>query len=204
MRNGKPYHRTELLNRSDYDIVVTYNLEFQGLANYYVMAHDISTKLYPVKYAYQQSLVKTLATKHKQRVTRIYRRHKRKQENGVTAIVVEVPRKGQKPLIAKFGAKPIRFDKKAVIDATIPQTLVARNEIVRRLLANECELCGSDEQVQVHHIRKLKDLKQRYRGKPNPPKWVVRMIEIRRKTLVVCKKCHQEIHAGTYDGPKLK
>ena len=29
------------------------------------------------------------------------------------------------------------------------------------------------------------------------------MIEKRRKTLVVCRQCHQAIHAGTYDGPKL-
>jgi hypothetical protein len=30
-----------------------------------------------------------------------------------------------------------------------------RNELVRRLLANECELCGSSEKINVHHVRKL-------------------------------------------------
>ncbi len=47
------------------------------------------------------------------------------------------------------------------------------------------------------------DLKRCYAGRPNPPQWVVRMSEKRRKTLVVCANCHRAIHNGTYDGPKL-
>jgi group II intron reverse transcriptase/maturase len=152
MRNGKPYHRTELINNADYDIVMTYNLEFQGLASYYAMAHDAAAKLYPVKRVYLQSLVKTLAVKHKQRATWVYRRYYRKRENGIKAIVVEIPREGRKPLVAKFGAKPIRFDKWAVLTDQKTQLLTQRNEMVTRLLADQCELCGSTENVQDHHI----------------------------------------------------
>jgi group II intron reverse transcriptase/maturase len=204
MRNGKPYHRTELLHRSDYDIVVTYNLEFQGLVNYYLMAHNVAAKLYPVKYVYLQSLVKTLAAKHKRPVTWVYSRWYRKQDNGIKALVVTIPRENQKPLVAKFGAKPIRFDKRAVIGDRRPTPMMGRSELVRRLLANECELCGSSKDIRVHHVRKLKDLKRRYKGRSAPPEWVAEMIRIRRKTLVVCAQCHRRIHAGTYDGPKLK
>lgn len=204
MRNGKPYHRTELLNSSDYDIVMTCNMEFQGLANYYTMAHDVAAKLYPVKWVYLQSLIKTLATKHKQKITWVYRRYYQKLENGIKAIVVKVEREGRDPLVARFGAKPIRFDKGAIIRDTKLQLLTSRNELIRRLLADQCELCGSTEVINVHHTRKLKDLKRQYEGRPDPPKWVIRMIERRRKTLVVCAQCHQAIHTGTYDGPKLK
>jgi group II intron reverse transcriptase/maturase len=35
MRNGKAVHRTELLHESDFTIVAKYQLEFQGIANYY-------------------------------------------------------------------------------------------------------------------------------------------------------------------------
>jgi hypothetical protein len=202
-RQGKPYHRTELLNNSDYDIVLTYNLEFQGLANYYTLAHDVARKLYPVKWIYLQSLVKTIAAKHKRKATWVYKRYYHKLNNGIKAIVVKVEREDKDPLITRFGAKPIRFDRGAILEDTILQSRPARNELVRRLLANRCELCGSTENINVHHIRKLKDLKRRYAGRPNPPQWVVRMIEKRRKTLVVCRRCHQAIHAGTYDGPKL-
>ena len=202
-RQGKPYHRTELLNNSDYDIVLTYNLEFQGLANYYALAHDVAKKLYPVKWIYLQSLVKTLAAKHKRKATWVYKRYYHKLNNGIKAIVVKVEREGKDPLIARFGAKPIRFNRGAILNDTMLQSRPARNELVRRLLANRCELCDSTENINVHHIRKLKDLNRRFAGRSNPPQWVVRMIEKRRKTLVVCRQCHQAIHAGTYDGPKL-
>lgn len=203
-REGKILHRYELINLSDYDITMVYNLEFQGLVNYYTMAHDVANKLYPVKLVYQQSLLKTLATKHKQNVRQMYKKYYRKSENGVSAVVVTVPREGKTPLIARLGAKPIRFNARAFIQETIPTTIVNRNEVVKRMLADVCELCGSTKDVEVHHIRKLKDLQRRYQGRPNPPMWVVRMIEIRRKTLVVCKQCHREIEKGKYDGPKLR
>lgn len=203
MRYGKPYHRTELLDNSDYDIVLAYNLEFQGLANYYTLAHDVAKKLYPVKWVYLQSLVKTLAAKHKRKATWVYRKYYHTLNNGRKAIIVTVPREGKTPLITRFGAKPIRFKKQSVIDDVKHQLLPTRNELTKRLLANQCELCDSTVNVNVHHIRKLKDLKRRYAGRTKPPEWVIRMSEKRRKTLVVCAKCHQAIHNGTYDGPKL-
>lgn len=202
-RNGKSRHRQELVDHSDYGIVMTYNLEFQGVVNYYTLAYDVSTKLYPVKWNYMQSLVKTLAAKHKQRAAWVYRRYYQTSTQGVKAIVVEVPREGRKPLIARFGAKPIRFNKRAVVRDTKVQLWTKRSDVVTRLLANQCELCGSTQDVQVHHVRKLKDLKRRYKGRAIPPAWVVKMVTLRRKTLMTCAKCHKAIHAGTYDGPKL-
>lgn len=204
MRKGKAYHRAELINNSDYDIVMTYQLEFRGRVNYYKMAYNVAARLYPVKWVYLQSLVKTLSAKHKRKVTWVYSRYYRRQENGIKALVVEIPRENRRPLIAKFGAQPIRYDKWAVIQDAKSRPLTQRNEMVSRLLANQCELCGCNEDIEVHHIRKLKDLKRRYAGRSAPPLWAVRMMEIRRKTLVVCKQCHQAIHAGAYDGPKLK
>ena len=67
-----------------------------------------------------------------------------------------------------------------------------RSELVQRLLADTCELCGSQHQVEVHHIRALKDLNPKERKEP--PEWVVRMASRRRKTLVVCRACHEGIH----------
>ena len=49
-------------------------------------------------------------------------------------------------------------------------------------------------------MKKLKDLKERWKGKSERPAWVRKMIEKRRKILFVCEECHVKIHAGTYDG----
>ena len=82
---------------------------------------------------------------------------------------VEIERESKKPLVATFGGKPIRYDPKAFVYESVPHLWATRSELVTRLLADRCELCGSTNQVQVHHIRKLKDIQLRYRGKPNPP-----------------------------------
>ncbi|MGV9387431.1 HNH endonuclease [Nonomuraea sp. NPDC003707] len=69
-----------------------------------------------------------------------------------------------------------------------------RSELIQRLTAEVCELCGSTEQVEVHHIRALKDVNPK--GRKQQPDWVTRMASRRRKTLVVCRVCHEDIHAG--------
>ena len=71
---------------------------------------------------------------------------------------------------------------------------VKRNELIRRLLAGRCELCEGSAGLQVHHIRKLADLNKP--GRPERPSWVHLMAMRKRKTLVVCETCHQDIHAG--------
>ena len=76
-------------------------------------------------------------------------------------------------------------------------------ELTQRLIAQECELCGSNQEVQVHHIKKLANLKKRYKGRKEPPIWVKRMIARNRKTIVVCLKCHRAIHSGTYHSQKV-
>jgi ribosomal protein L37AE/L43A len=53
---------------------------------------------------------------------------------------------------------------------------------------------------EVHRIRKLEDLTT---TNSNCPEWKKSMIARRRKTLVVCQKCHEHIHHGRYDGVKL-
>ena len=203
-KDGQPIHRAELMNNSDYEIVTCYNSEFQGLVNYYSLAVDVSKRLQPVKYVYMQSLVKTLANKHKKSGTWVYRQHKTKFETGVTGSG-QVPRdEPKKPLQAKFGAKPIRRVKSAVLTDSKPKPYhLILNELVTRLLANKCELCDSTENVEVHHIRKVSLKKKRYKRRANPPQWVVFIIDPSGKSIVVCRTCHNKIHSGTYDGRKL-
>lgn len=40
-QRGKPIHRTELLNESDYTIISTYQLEFRGIVNHYRHAYNL-------------------------------------------------------------------------------------------------------------------------------------------------------------------
>jgi hypothetical protein len=87
----------------------------------------------------------------------------------------------------------------AINDAKTIPIWSGRSEVVQRLLAQQCELCGSEDHIEVHHIRKLADLKQK--GQRDKRQWVQKMVARRRKTLVVCQNCHHDIHYGRYDGP---
>ena len=44
------------------------------------------------------------------------------------------------------------------------------------------------------HIRALKDLRKK--GRADKPEWVKWMAARQRKTLVVCRTCHDDIHGG--------
>ena len=61
-----------------------------------------------------------------------------------------------------------------------------------RLKAKVCEVCGctDSDSYEIHHVNKVKNLK----GKAD---WEKVMLAKRRKTIVVCHKCHMRIHHGT-------
>lgn len=202
-KRGRSHQRSELLNLSDYDIISTFEIELQGLINYYSRVHNLN-QLYYLRYKWKQSLIKTLAAKHKTKKATIRRRYERFYNLRKQRFIgVEILRKHKKPLRAIFGKKPIQRHQGTVIWDKIQTIYVKRNELINRLLSNDCELCNAkDVPVEGHHIRKLKDLKKHFNGQEKP-QWVQKMIAIRRKALFVCRCCHQKIHAGLYDGRKL-
>jgi hypothetical protein len=103
--------------------------------------------------------------------------------------------KHKKPLITYFGGIPLRRHKHAILHDSPPLRFDgSRNELIQRLLADACELCGAQGHCEVHHIRKLADLK--VKGRKEKPPWVHRMAARQRKTLIVCRDCHHAIHAG--------
>lgn len=197
MKNGKPAHRPELVNESDFSIVHEYQAKYRGYVQYYKLAHNLSW-LAKLHWVMQSSLLKTLACKHKSSMNAIagkYRKTVRFEHGLRKCIEVVVERKDKKPLIARFGGLSLVRDKNATIkDLPDVNWRPARSELVKRLLADTCELCGSTDRVEVHHIRALKDLKKK--GSKELPLWQEIMAARHRKTLVVCLSCHTTIHHG--------
>jgi len=198
-QRGKPIPRSELLNESDYTILTTYQLEYRGLVEYYRLAYNLHS-LQRLKWVMEQSLVKTLAKKHKTSVTKVYRKYQREIElerRKYKILQVTVPREGKKPLVATWGGIPLIWDIHADPNDQPPQIWGGRSELEKRLLAQVCESCQATSlttQIEVHHIRALKDL-NRYEGRKKPH-WVEIMAARKRKTLVLCHTCHDDIHAG--------
>jgi predicted HNH restriction endonuclease len=87
----------------------------------------------------------------------------------------------------------LRRKKNAVLTDGYPLPVTARRkELITRLVAGKCEMCGQTGTVHVHHVRRLADLDRP--GRPQPA-WTQLMAKRRRKTLVVCPSCHDTIHA---------
>lgn len=204
MKAGKITHRSALIQSSDFEIIKTYDAELRGIVNYYSLGYNVS-EFYAVKHNAMESAVKTIAAKHKSSATWVRRKYIQRQE-GTKYLLIEVenPKNPTKPYQATLGKEAIRLNRKTIIVDEVGHFYMGRNELVRRLLANECELCQSTDNIRVHHVRKLADVKKRYKGRNDPPPWAKFMMKRSRKTVLVCHKCHVEIHAGRYDGPKVK
>ena len=198
MKNGKPAHRNILIHDEDYSIVDRYQAEFRGVVEYYKLAVNVS-HFGRLQWVMSQSLAKTLAAKHKTTCRKITRRYKStvQTEHGErVCLKVEVEQgDGKSPQVTQFGGIPLKRNRQAIlVDQQPTRRRFERNELIKRLQAQQCELCGSTEDINVHHIRALRDLNVKGQGKKRP--WVQIMAARRRKTLVVCHPCHVDIHAG--------
>ena len=173
-----------------------YQAEFRGIANYYRRAINLTSLGY-LRWVMEMSLAKTLAAKLKISVPQVFKRYKTTiptDQGSRKVLMVEEARPGYDPLVAYWGGISLARDTKAYLVDKLPPKLNGRTELEQRLRANVCELCGSTVQVQVHHVRALKDLRKK--GRAKPPVWVEMMATRRRKTLVACAPCHADIHAG--------
>ncbi len=197
-QSNKPEHRAELLQGSDIEIIETYNAELRGLANYYSLAGDMKKKLGKLQYLSQYSLLKTLSGKHKCSIVQTTNRLSRGNElvhrykKGKIIKEVKVFQLKHMEKMPKYG------------EDEIPNTIfltASKSELIRRMNAKECEYCGNiDRPTEVHHVRKLKDLK----SKSHLEYWEKVMIARNRKTIILCTECHKLLGAGKLPSERYK
>ena len=163
------------------------------LARFYgtVVIANNSSHLNSFKYIMQYSLYKTFARKYSTTARKIiakYRHHKD------FAVFYEDKKGGKKMRVffnGSFKRKTTAMDASCdYVANTIFNTTVS--SLIQRLKAGKCELCGATENIEIHHVKRLKDLK----GKEP---WKIQMIGRQRKTLAVCIPCHNKIHHGIID-----
>jgi group II intron reverse transcriptase/maturase len=197
LRHGKPVHRAELLHDTPFSIVAQYQQEYRGVVDYYRLAFNLHA-LNRLKWVMERSLVQTLAYKLRVSVSKIYRHYQttlQTDQGPRVGLQVTVERKeGRKPLIARWGGISLSRNRQATLDDSPLRICGPRTELEKRRLADTCELCGSEEAVEVHHIRALKDLHRK--GQTERPFWIQVMAARQRKTLVTCRHCHMAIHRG--------
>ena len=181
--NFKPVHRPNLLNLSDYEIVKHYNAETRGICNYYRLAVNYH-KLGYFCYLMEYSCLKTLARKYKSTVSKIWNKYRDRKTWSI-------------PYMTKTEVKHVRIVKTAdcktgTLCDIIPRStpFPRKRTLQERLNARICELCDDKnaETYELHHVGSLKKLGDSI--------WEMIMKKKRRKTLVVCGRCHSHVIHG--------
>lgn len=186
----KPKCKSGLIFNDDLEILDNYNREIIGFYNYYSIANNCAHALNNFKYIMEYSMYKTFAGKYKCRTREV---NKKYRQNG-RFIVKYMTKTGVKERVFYDGGfKRMKPTFKSECD-NIPQTIyfAGRTSLIERLKARKCELCGAEEDLVMHHVRKLKNLQ----GKES---WERHMIARKRKTIAVCRSCHKKIHDGKID-----
>ncbi len=186
--NWKAKARYCLKDNDDLEILDQYNSEIRGFRNYYRIANN-AAHASSFGYIMQYSMFKTFATKYRTTMRRMIEKLRIGKNFGVRFTDKEGKTKTRLFYNEGFARKPLQ--KNAVVDV-IPQTVMysSKTSLMARLSAGQCELCGkTDCEIEIHHVRKLKDLK----GKSY---WERFMIARNRKTLALCLDCHEKLHSG--------
>jgi AI2M/AI1M-like, HNH endonuclease/Type II intron maturase len=196
LARGKPAKQPALANGNDYTIVATIGNIYRGIVQYYLLAGD-AYRLHRLEWVMNTSMLKILVGTHRSSVSKATTRHKAKisTPHGLrTCFEARIERDGRKPLVARFGGIPLRRRRSATVTDRQPIRVdYPHEELVTRLLAAACEICQQPSEVQVHHVRALADLAP---PGPRQPEWATSMANRRRKTLVLCDRCHERIHSG--------
>lgn len=186
--NWKAKARYYLKDNDDLEILDQYNSEIRGFRNYYRIANN-AAHASSFGYIMQYSMFKTFATKYRTTMRRMITKLRIGKNFGVRFIDKKGKSKTRLFYNEGFARKPLQ--KHAVVDV-IPNTVMysSKTSLMVRLSAGQCELCGkTDCEIEIHHVRKLKDLK----GKSY---WERFMIARNRKTLALCIDCHEQLHNG--------
>lgn len=179
--------RLPLLAQSDFEIGSQFNAELRGFANYYALAPKFY--LNHLEWMGHISLYKTLGRKHDEEWSKVFRRMWT-----VDGRALIYNHDGKERRLRVFRLKDrIKPDPRLSPDK--PPNLFkysSRSELLQRLTAEKCEACGTeDKPFEVHHVRKLADVAK------DASRWSRLMSARRRKTLVLCRPCHLNLHRGT-------
>jgi len=184
-------HRTKLLNLSELEIMMIYNAEIRGFLGYYALTNNLTKVASKLLWMTTGSFLRTLADKRKSTLMKVSKSLKSGPNRYVIALNKKNGTTNEYALVSST-----RQIKRKSVTVNNPDSMPitghfrGRTELGKRLCANKCEWCGTQEgKVEVHHIRKLKGI----RGKSI---WERHMIERKRKTMILCHKCHTDLHAG--------
>lgn len=194
-RNGNPTRNGRFIHHNLPDIINHYRSVERGILNYYSLATNYSRMAARVHFILKYSCVLTIAAKMKLKTKRkVFKKYGKdlkilNEKGKIIACYPTIEYKKPK----KIYAKSVK-----VYTTDLVKTLDSRLNRGRKDLKGPCVVCGSNEKIEVHHVRSL-------RKKPKKGDFLQDMMaKMNRKQVPLCQKCHADVHAGRYDGKSFK
>jgi Type II intron maturase len=149
---GKATHKPQWMNLTDAEIILAYNGEFRGLANYYALATGVKKTLHKLEWIWQTSLLKTLANKHKTGVNKMVKQLKTQE-----GLRLAVKREQETRYINVFRLKdrrsPAPHNPQPDVQLNGYVWTLSFSEVTKRLNRKRCEYCETTEgPFEVHHV----------------------------------------------------
>lgn len=195
-KKGSPTRNGRFINHLLYDIVEHYKMVERGILQYYKLASNYGRVAARIHYILKYSCALTIASKMKlTTLRRVFNKYGKnlniKNESG--KVITSYPTVNYR--------RPKKFIMTPILNYSSLEAYVdqydRRVQRGRKDLKGPCTLCGSNEKVEIHHVRKLSKIKRKdYLS--------TMMARMNRKQIPVCQKCHIKIHQGVYDGKRIK
>lgn len=195
-KDYSPTRNGRFINHTLYDMVEHYKMVERGILQYYKLANNYGRVAARVHYIFKYSCALTIASKMKlTTLRRVFNKYGKnlniKDESG--KIITSYPTVDYR--------RPKKFTIALILNYSSLEAYIdqydRRVQRGRKDLKGPCVLCGSNQEIEIHHVRKLSKAKRKdYLSSM--------MSRMNRKQVPVCKKCHIKIHQGVYDGKRIK
>lgn len=203
IKQGKPREQPAWSTLSDFEIISKYNSVMRGLVNYYAPIISYRSTLNYFIYILEYSCYKTFAQKYRTSIKKFFKKHRSpltmQYEKNKTITLITV--KTYWPLLEPTVQKMI----KNLRSNSPNQELLASSDFLNNSktfwrtqfkFKGRCVICGCKDQVEIHHIKHIKNSKEK--------EGFARIMSLlNRKQIPVCKFHHKAIHDGKYDNISL-
>ena len=190
-----PTYVGRCVNMDHEDILRYYNSVIRGILNYYSFANNHKS-LGSLIHGFKFSCARTLALKYKLRhASKVFRKFGSNfKKSPESEIELYIP-------------KTFKALKEFKVNVAEPDSVIFSNwnsKLTKSNLFKQCVICGSTKHVEMHHIRKVRDIKSKLRKK-NTDFFSLQMAAINRKQIPLCAEHHKALHNNTlsYDEREL-
>jgi len=177
---------THWLNYNHAEIIYRYNWMINGYLNYYSHVNNFNIFHKLIGFVLRNSCAITLGRKLKLRSRKkVFKKFGKNLEEPTTKLKLSIP--------ANFESNIKNYK---ITTKSAPLKILKWTVRTQNLMQGPCVGCGATNTIEIHHVEKFsKTIKAK-----NPIHKI--MSKLGRKQVPVCRKCHKDIHSGTYDKNK--